>query len=87
MRIDRYLLCIRLVKSRSLAQTLVEQGHVRIDGKRVLKTAEAVREGQIIALPLHHAVRVLRVTALPTRRGPPAEARCHYEELTEASRD
>jgi ribosome-associated heat shock protein Hsp15 len=53
----------------------------------VLKTAEAVREGQIIALPLHHAVRVLRVTALPTRRGPPAEARCHYEELTGASRD
>ena len=87
MRIDRYLHCIRLVKSRNQAQALVEQGHVRIDGKRVLKTAEAVREGQVIALPLHHAIRILRVTALPVRRGPPAAARCHYEELTGASRD
>ena len=87
MRIDRYLHCIRLIKSRTLAQALIDQGHVRIDGKRVLKSAEEVREGQIIALPLHGAIRILRVTALPTRRGPPAEARCHYEELGEAAGD
>ena len=35
MRIDRYLHCIRLTKSRTLAQSLVETGYVRIDGKRV----------------------------------------------------
>ena len=81
MRIDRYLHCIRLIKSRTLAQALIDQGHVRIDGKRVLKSAEEVREGQIIALPLRGAIRILRVTALPARRGPPAEARCCYEEL------
>ena len=81
MRIDRFLHCIRFVKSRTLAQGLIEAGHVRVDGKRVLKAAEEVREGQIIALPLRGAVRVLRVLGLPARRGPPAEARCHYEEL------
>jgi ribosome-associated heat shock protein Hsp15 len=81
MRIDRYLHCIRLIKSRTLAQGLIETGHVRIDGKRVLKSAEEVREGQIIALPLHGAIRILRVLSLPHRRGPAAEARCCYEEL------
>ncbi len=86
MRIDRYLHCIRLVKSRSQAQALIEAGHVRIDGKRVAKSAEEVREGQVVALPLRGAVRILRVTALPARRGPPAEARCHYEELTDQIR-
>ena len=87
MRIDRYLHCIRLIKSRTLAQALIDQGHVRIDGKRVLKSAEEVRAGQVIALPLRGAIRILRITALPARRGPPAEARCHYEELGEAAGD
>jgi ribosome-associated heat shock protein Hsp15 len=87
LRIDRYLHCIRLIKSRSQAQTLIDEGHVRIDGKRVLKSAEEVRAGQVIALPLRGAIRILRITALPARRGPPAEARCHYEELGEAAGD
>ncbi|CAN5180414.1 hypothetical protein BH24PSE1_BH24PSE1_12470 [soil metagenome] len=81
MRIDRYLHCIRLVNSRTLAQAVVETGHVRIDGKRVLRASEAVSVGSVIALPLHDRTRVLRVLALPSRRGPPAEARTAYEEL------
>jgi len=87
LRIDRYLHCIRLIKSRTLAQALIDQGHVRIDGKRVLKSAEEVREGQIIALPLRGAIRILRVLALPERRGPAVEARCCYEELEPAAPD
>ncbi len=81
MRIDRYLHCIRLVKSRTLAQGLVDTGHVRIDGKRVEKPSETVRVGNVIALPLRDRVRVLKVLALPQRRGPPPEARTCYEEL------
>ena len=81
MRIDRFLHCIRLVKSRTAAQALVEEGHIRIDGKRVLKCAGEVSAGQVIALPLRGSIRVLRVTTLPARRGPPTEARCHYEDL------
>lgn len=81
MRIDRFLHCIRLVKSRTLAQSVIESGYVRIDGKRVEKSSEEVRAGSIVALPLHDKVRVLRVLDLPQRRGPPAEARACYEEL------
>ena len=82
MRIDRYLHCIRLVKSRTLAQSVIESGYVRIDGRRVEKPSEDVRVGSTIALPLRGEVRVLRVLSLPHRRGPAPEAHACYEELT-----
>jgi ribosome-associated heat shock protein Hsp15 len=81
MRIDRYLFFIRLVKSRTLAQAVIDEGHVRVDGQRVLKPSEDVRIGSTIALPLHGRVRVLKVLSLPDRRGPAPEARACYEEL------
>ena len=81
MRIDRFLFFIRLVKTRTLAQVLIGTGHVRIDGKRALKSSEEVRAGSIVALPLGRQVRVLRVLSLPRRRGPGPEARACYEEL------
>lgn len=83
MRLDRFLFFIRLARSRTLAQGLIETGHVRIDGKRVAKPSEEVRVGSVIALPLHGKVRVVRVLGLPQRRGPATEARSHYEEIEE----
>ncbi len=81
MRIDKYLHCIRLVRSRTLAQALIDEGRTRIDGRRVDKPSETVKVGSVIALPLRGKVRVLRVLSLPDRRGPPAEARQAYEEI------
>ena len=81
MRVDRFLFFIRVLKSRTQAQGLIDEGHVRIDGKRVEKHSEEVRAGSIIAFPLHDRVRILRVLELPTRRGPASEARACYEEL------
>lgn len=81
MRIDRFLYCIRLVKSRTLAQAVVEAGHIRIDGKRVAKPSDEVRVGSIVALPLGDRVRVLEVRHLPNRRGPARKARSCYDEL------
>ena len=81
VRIDRFLFLIRLLKSRTLAQGLINTGHIRIDGKRVEKSSEEVRVGSVVALPLHDKVRVLRVRSLPDRRGPASEARACYDEL------
>jgi len=85
VRLDRYLFFVRLAKSRTLAQGLIEEGKVRLDGKLVAKPAEEVRVGQVIAFPLRGRVRILRVAALPTRRGPASEARTCYEELGETA--
>ena len=84
MRIDLFLHRIRLVKSRTLAQALIEQGTTRIDGKRIGKASEPVRVGSVIALPLRGRVRIIRVLALPERRGPASEVRAAYEEIDEA---
>jgi ribosome-associated heat shock protein Hsp15 len=73
------------VKSRTLAQALVEQGTTRIDGRRIDKPSEPVRPGSVIALPLHGRVRIIRVLALPGRRGPASEARTAYQEIDEGS--
>jgi len=81
VRVDRFLFFIRLAKSRTLAQAIVEEGYVRIDGRRVGKPSEEVRVGSVVALPLRGRVRILKVLSLPARRGPAAEARLCYEEL------
>ncbi len=86
MRIDRFLFFVRLTKSRTIAQAVVEDGHIRIDGKRVTRPSEEIRAGSVVALPLHGNVRVVRVLSLPHRRGPAAEARSHYEEVEPVSR-
>lgn len=81
MRIDRFLFFVRLVKSRTLAQSVIDTGHVRIDGRRVAKPSETVEEGSVVALPLGGRVRILKVIALPSRRGPASESRSCYSEL------
>ena len=81
MRIDRFLFFIRLLKSRTQAQGLIDEGHVRIDGRRVEKPSEGVAVGSVIAFPLRDQIRIIRVLALPLRRGPASEARGCYEEL------
>ena len=86
MRIDRFLFFVRLTKSRTLAQAVIEQGYIRIDGKRVTKPSDDVRAGSVLALPLQGNVRVVRILSLPARRGPAAEARAYYEEIEPVSR-
>jgi ribosome-associated heat shock protein Hsp15 len=81
LRIDLFLHRIRLAKSRTLAQALIEKGTTRIDGRRVEKPSDRVRAGSVVALPLHGRVRVIRVLSLPLRRGPASEARAAYEEI------
>lgn len=81
LRLDKYLWFVRLTKRRSLAQELAEAGHVRIDGRVIDQAHAPVRVGNILTLPLHAGVRVIRVEALPSRRGPASEAQACYTDL------
>jgi len=81
VRLDRYLFCIRLAKSRTLAQAILAEGRTRIDGRRVEKLSEPVGVGSIVTIALRGEIRVFEVLALPDRRGPPAEARAAYRLL------
>lgn len=81
MRIDKLMWQLRLTKTRTLAQVLVATGHVRRNGTRVLRASQVVAEGDTLTIPLPGGVRVIELIALPTRRGPVAEAQACYREL------
>ncbi|MDO6414014.1 RNA-binding S4 domain-containing protein [Sphingomonas sp. BIUV-7] len=81
MRLDKYLWFARLTKSRTIAQALIEQGRLRIDGRVIDRSHVAVRPGMVLGFPLGDRVRVLRIEALPVRRGPAEEARACYTDL------
>jgi ribosome-associated heat shock protein Hsp15 len=78
LRIDKFLWHIRLFKSRSLAQLAIAQGCIRINGERAQRAHLAVHIGDIITLPRGEDVIVLRILAIPLRRGPAAEAQGYY---------
>ena len=84
VRLDKFLWFARLVKTRSRAQELAAEGHLRIDGRRVDRAHVEVRPGHVLAFPLQGRVRVLRVEALPARRGPAPEAHACYTDLSPA---
>jgi ribosome-associated heat shock protein Hsp15 len=81
IRLDRFLWFARLAKTRSDAQAIAERGTLRLDGRRIERSAAPVRIGSVIVFPLHGKVRAVRVEALPKRRGPPAEAAELYTSL------
>jgi ribosome-associated heat shock protein Hsp15 len=83
LRLDKFLWFARIVKTRALAQGLAENGRLRISGRVADRAHAPVRVGDVLAFAAHGKVRVLRIEALPARRGPPAEARALYTELAE----
>jgi ribosome-associated heat shock protein Hsp15 len=82
LRIDKFLWFARIVKTRALAQEMAEKGRLRLNGRVIDKAHAPVRAGDVLSFARRGEVRVLRIEALPARRGPPAEARLHYCELT-----
>ena len=81
-RLDQWLWHARFFKTRSLATKLVSGGHVRVDGQRVSKPAHALRVGVTLTFPQARHIRVIRVEALATRRGPAPEAQALYTDLS-----
>ncbi|HVZ53099.1 MAG TPA: RNA-binding S4 domain-containing protein [Pseudolabrys sp.] len=84
-RIDKWLWHARMVRTRSAAAALVEAGHVRLNGQRIVAASQLVRSGDVVTLALDRSVKVLRVESFAERRGGAPEARALYRELTAGS--
>lgn len=80
-RIDKWLWHVRVVKTRTMASTLVTEGKVRIGGARVDKPGYAVKPGEIVTIVLRNGVRVLKVTGFAERRGDTLAASALFEDL------
>ncbi|WP_206366322.1 S4 domain-containing protein [Sphingomonas flavalba] len=81
LRLDKYLWFARLARSRAAAQAIAEAGHMRISGRVVARAHALVKVGDVLSYPAGARVRVIRIEALPARRGPAAEARACYTDL------
>ena len=79
MRIDRWLIGVRLFRSRSDAADAVSGGRVHLNGERV-KPAHGVKQGDTVTFTRSTVVFECVVAALPLRRGPASEAARCYEE-------
>lgn len=85
LRLDKFLWFARLAKTRTAAQDLVEHGRLRIDGRVIERASAPVRVGSVLTFAHHGRVRVLRVDALPIRRGPAPEAAACITDLAAQS--
>ena len=82
IRVDKWLWAARVFKTRSLAADACDGGKVDVNDQAV-KPAKALRPGDLVRVTLPHGRRrVLKVSALDDRRGPPAMARTLFEDLT-----
>ncbi|MCZ7675969.1 MAG: RNA-binding S4 domain-containing protein [Roseovarius sp.] len=80
-RLDKWLWQARFFKTRGLSAGLVAGGHVRVNGRKAAKPAHAVGPGDVLTFAQARRVRVVRILALATRRGPATEAQALYEDL------
>jgi ribosome-associated heat shock protein Hsp15 len=81
-RLDKWLWCARLTRTRSGAARLIEAGKVRINGSRALKPSRLVQAGDVVTATSLGRLTVVRVLASAERRGPASLARALYEDLT-----
>lgn len=81
LRLDKWLWFARWFKSRTLAAEVCQSGRLRLNGQLIHKAHQIVRPGDVLTFTKAAHVRVIRVVALPHRRGPAAEAAAAYEDL------
>lgn len=86
-RIDKWLWFARFARTRTMAQGLVLSGHVRLNREKVDSAAQSVRIGDVLTVAGPGGVRIARIVALGERRGPFAEAKRLYDDLSPPPED
>ena len=81
-RLDKWLWCARLTRTRTLATRLIAAGKVRVNGERTLKASRILKEGDVVTVSHLTRLFVVRVIGARERRGPATLARSLYEDLT-----
>ena len=84
-RLDKWLWCARVMRARTDCAELVTRGSIRINRQPTEKPHAKLRIGDVLTIPVHGTVRVLRVISLAARRGPSAEAQLLYVDVTDVA--
>jgi len=86
IRVDKWLWHARFFKTRSLASKLVADGKLRVNSVPISKPSRTVGQGDVLTFPQGRQIRVVRLLAVGTRRGPAPEAQMLYDDLTPAAK-
>lgn len=81
-RLDKWLFFSRVIKSRTLAQKLIESGAVRVNSERTVATDHKVGAGDVLTMTISQRLLVWRILDPGSRRGPAPEAALLYEDLS-----
>ena len=81
LRPDKWFWHARFFKSRALASKFCQSGKARVNGTAIRKAHYLVRPGDTLTFPIGPKVRVIRIVALGSRRGPAPEAQGLYADL------
>ena len=81
LRLDKYLWCIRIFKTRTLAATACDQGKVKLNGESV-KAAKHVSIGDEYEIKTESRRWKIKVTGLLDHRVQNVEAIKHYLDIT-----
>jgi len=81
IRIDKWLWCVRVFKSRSLASSACDGGKVKIEGERV-KPSYQVKIGDVITVQQRYIKRAYRVLAPLDKRVSAAKVKDFAEDIT-----
>lgn len=81
-RLDKWLFFARMIKSRSLAQSYILSGNVRVNGNAVRQSSYLVKLGDRLELSFERSSKILVVLASGERRGPYEEAKLLYDDQT-----
>ena len=82
LRLDKWLWYARFFKTRANATRAISGGRFRLDGEVMSKPHRAAQPGQVLTFTQGERLRVIRIVALGTRRGPASEAVELYEDLS-----
>jgi len=82
LRLDKWLWYARFFKTRANATRAISAGRFRLDGEVMSKPHRAAQPGQVLTFMQGDWVRVIKILALGTRRGPASEAVELYEDLS-----
>lgn len=81
-RLDKFLFFSRAIKSRTLAQKVIETGSIRVNSERTDRSDHKVGAGDVLTMSLHGRIVVWRIIDCGARRGPASEAQGLYEDLS-----
>ena len=81
LRLDKWLWYARFFKTRAVASKAISNGRFRLDGDLMSKPHRQAKCGQVLTFTQGTRIRVVRIKALGSRRGPAHEAALLFDDL------